>query len=86
MKPYALTISVVAIVMADDEQHARDVALSHVREIHHDAWGDQFKLSPATRIERHSDLERIGWDDQCLPYGGDGKTRLSEILKDASDD
>jgi len=86
MKPYAITISVVAVVMADDEQHARDVALSHVREIHHDAWGDQFKLSPASLIACEDDLKRVGWDAQCLPYGGDGETRLSEILQGSTDD
>jgi len=81
MKAYAVTISVVAVVMAGDEHDARDVALAHVRDIHHDAWGDQIKVSPAAEILSDADLLNIGWDGECLPYGGDGRTRLNTILK-----
>jgi hypothetical protein len=80
MKPYALTISLTAVVMADNEQHARVVAEHEKREIFGDALGDQIKYSAATAMTSEADLAKVGWDGQCLPYGGDGSTRLSHII------
>ena len=69
------------VVLADDEDHAKDVALYNHR--------DGFKDSDAVPIphvtgevtqERHL---REGWDGQCLPYGGDGNTRISTLLHNA---
>ncbi|WP_027798295.1 hypothetical protein [Paraburkholderia dilworthii] len=80
MKPYAITMSVTAVVMAENEQHARIVAERDKREIFGDVYGDQIKYSPATEMTCEADLEKVGWDDLCIPYGGDGNTRLSDIL------
>jgi hypothetical protein len=80
MKPYALTISITTIVMADNEQHARFVAEHEKGEIFGDAYGDQIKYSPATEMTCEADLSKVNWDGFCLPYGGDGNTRLNDIL------
>jgi hypothetical protein len=31
-------------------------------------------------MKTEADLKRYKWDGQCIPYGGDGNTRLSDIL------
>jgi hypothetical protein len=80
MKPYALTISLTTVVMADNEHHARLVAEHEKREIFGDAYGNQITYSPATQMTCETDLNKVGWDGLCLPYGGDGNTRLKDIL------
>lgn len=82
MKPYAITLSVVAVVMADDESHARQVADREKREILGDAYGKVLQFSNAVEIKSVADLAPIHWDGLCLPYGGDGNTRLSETLQE----
>jgi hypothetical protein len=80
MKPYAITISVVAVVLADDESHARVVAEKEKREIFSDAYGSVLQFSAATEMTSEEDLKRIDWDGQCFPYGGSRDKRLSEIM------
>jgi predicted oxidoreductase (fatty acid repression mutant protein) len=80
MKPYAITLSVVAVVMADDESHARQVAENERREIFGDAYGKVLQFSDATEVKTLAELTRVHYDGVCLPYGGDGETRLQDIL------
>lgn len=77
MKPYLIEITTHAVVMAEDEDHARSVADSYKRE----AFGDD----PNPRIEVECEVAKLqdlehGWDGECIPYGGDGNTRLAELL------
>jgi hypothetical protein len=78
MKPYAVDVSWVAVVMADDPENASDVARRNLSEI--TRW-DSPELSIGRPIKSIADLCAIGWDGQCLPYGGGGNTRLSEIIE-----
>lgn len=75
-KLYTVHVSFDYVVVAEDEKDAWSVAIAEGR----DAFSD---------ISIHDcDLDIVegvhasGWDDQCIPYGGDGNTRTSEYLKE----
>lgn len=76
MKPYVVEMTVRTVVMADDEHHAFSVARDEFRDIARDekpdVWVDE-------EVKTEADLPP-GWDIGCLPYGGDGKTRLADII------
>jgi hypothetical protein len=80
MKPYAVEVSFTMIVMAEDEDDAYAVAEEWADE----AWGDTSSGSKDFHVDglvrNDADLKRYKWDGQCLPYGGDGGIRLSDIL------
>lgn len=78
MKPYAVVVSFNMIVMAMDDADAYQRAQENAR----DAWGDTYdpKFEVCENMKTEADLKRYKWDGQCIPYGGDGETRLSDIL------
>lgn len=79
MKPYVVEFRVITVVMGEDESDAYSNALCDWREIAGDS-------EPEVDVEReiHSarDLPN-GWDLRCIPYGGDGNTRIERLLDDA---
>lgn len=77
MKPFFVTLEVVAVVMAEDETHAYEVAGQKKRDIFYDA--DYPDIMVGDEIATASDM-RDGWDLDCIPYGGDGNTRIGEYL------
>jgi hypothetical protein len=73
-----VTVRYTIVVSADNEDKAEDVAREN--------WGEGLKdadpwpeLDIRGEIKTESNL-RDGWDENCLPYGGDGKTRIGDIL------
>jgi len=76
MPIYAVEITALAIVVADNEFHALQVARSNSRAATTDTDPEIFVLQEITDL---LDLP-VGWDGQCLPYGGDGEKRLKELL------
>jgi hypothetical protein len=78
MKPYAVVVSFNMIVMAEDDADAYHCARENASE----AWGDTYdpKFEVCEDMKTEADLKRYKWDGQCIPYGGDGNTRLSDIL------
>lgn len=77
MKPYAVEVIWIAVVMAETPEDADEVARRNLSEI--TRW-DSPEYSAGRPIKSMQELCAIGWDGQCLPYGGDGETRLSDIL------
>lgn len=78
MKPFIVELTVRTVVVAEDEAHASCVARDEFRDIARDetpnAWvGEEV---------RSADDLPAGWDLECLPYGGDGRTRLADIIGD----
>ena len=69
------------VVVADDENHAFDVARSRARDAFSDAC-EPYQVCVIGEVKDVAQL-RDGWDGDCLPYGGDRKTRLSELLSDS---
>jgi hypothetical protein len=80
-KFYAVSLSTKAIVQVDDDADALDavkVALSEQRDICSDVMDMDVEVLGIVR--NVADLIEHGWDDMCLPYGGDGNTRLKDLL------
>jgi hypothetical protein len=78
MRPFAVEVSFTMIVMAEDEGDAYQCARENASE----AWGDTYdpQFDVCEQMKTEDDLKRHKWDGQCIPYGGDGNTRLSDIL------
>jgi hypothetical protein len=77
MKPFLVEITTIGIVMANDESHAYSVAENHKRDI----FGDD--PNPVISVDAEViELDKLphGWDGECIPYGGDGNTRLAELM------
>ncbi|MCY1540419.1 hypothetical protein D9M68_760580 [compost metagenome] len=65
-----------AVVQADSLEDAEAAARSVWREAAHDHTPDFKSIEPVQRLSELSG----GWDGKCLPYNGDGATRLEELL------
>lgn len=77
MKLFQVKISTIAIVAAKDADHAYEVA----EAFRHEAFSDD--ANP--RIEVDCEVKSVanlrhGWDGECIPYGGDGNTRIGALL------
>ncbi|SCU75565.1 hypothetical protein CNECB9_2370139 [Cupriavidus necator] len=78
MKLFTVEISVTAVVMAESEMEAYSVAISELSDIMRDSEPD---------IDVHGEIKALDrlpadWDPMCLPYGGDGETRLKDLLQE----
>ena len=76
MKLFTVEMSVMAVVMAKSEMEAFTIAHGHRRDIWDEGDPD---------IDVHGEIKGLdrlpeGWDPMCLPYGGDGETRLKDLL------
>lgn len=73
-----VTFETTMVVMADDDDDARSVARRDAFNALHDA--DEYPdvdVRGEVTSEKHL---RDGWDDDCVPYGGDRNKRLRELL------
>lgn len=75
-KFWNVELTYVAVVYAENEEIAWDVASSHARSIVSDSSGPIVDVRH--RIKEKKDF-RDGWDGQCIAYGGDENTRIAEI-------
>ncbi len=75
-KLWNVELTYVAVVLAEDEESAWDVAAANNRKI----VGDSSVpiIDVCHRIKEKKDF-RDGWDSMCIPYGGDGNSRICEI-------
>ena len=81
MTIYAVIVTkeTVAMVQAADAGEAKAIARRNVNEILRECPTDATVDSHGV-ISTQAELAPFGWDAQCLPYGGDGNTRLGAIL------
>lgn len=77
LKPYMVEITTYGVVMAEDEAHAREVAEIYKTEMVGDDWSPRIEVDGA--VVEVDDLAH-GWDGECIPYGGDGCTRLGKLI------
>ncbi len=80
MPLYNVTVKLetTIVVFADDEDHAYQVTREITREaIDNDRPDPDISVRGEVTSEKHL---RDGWDGDCLPYGGDGETRLRDLL------
>lgn len=79
LKPYFVELKITAVVMAESEIDALGVAKSEAREICRDG---ELTADDATEVKSLEQLTRLDheWDGMCVPYNGDGNTRLKDLL------
>ena len=77
-KLYRIELTTDIVVVADSDGDALVIATntSTQRDVVRDA-----ALEAGFPVEVSSPSELPdGWDDDCIPYGGDGNTRISELM------
>jgi hypothetical protein len=79
MKAFFVEMKITAVVMADSEQDAISVANRDAREICNDGEMSAEVVVALTHLNQLKDLDD-SWDGLCIPYGGDGNTRLKDLL------
>jgi hypothetical protein len=77
MKIFAVRISTVAIIVADTEEEAIDIAVEEETNIF-SAGGCEHEAPQI--VSSQAELAAHGWDGECIPYGGDGNTRLKSLF------
>jgi hypothetical protein len=77
MKLYTARITFDFVVVADDKIDAFDVALREMREAFSDLVRDDVEIDVTDGVHAYK------WDDDCIPYGGDGNTRTSAYKEQA---
>jgi hypothetical protein len=78
LKLFTAKITFDFVLVAEDKITAFEVALSEMREAFNDL--DRNDVD----IDIDPGAHAYKWDDDCLPYGGDGNTRTSaykEMMK-----
>jgi len=76
---YSVSITLTTLVQAESQEHAVKVAKEELQEIASDTLPRDVIVGVMAEITAVSGLP-MGWDGRCLPYGGDGETRLDKIL------
>jgi hypothetical protein len=76
MKIYEVEIRTIAIVVADNVADAHQVAFWERGSIIAEAVNVDIEVK---ELENLTEL-RKGWHGECIPYGGDGNTRLHDLL------
>lgn len=78
MKYYTVTAEIEYVIACEDDEEPQWVAEDEWRNV-------KYESDPAIwagrEITKLSQLPE-GWDGMCIPYGGDGNTRLQDVLKD----
>lgn len=76
MKLYTVTAEFEYVIVADDIADAYSVAEDYVRDALTDiSYSDiDYTIVPGAKAR--------GWDDMCIPYGGDGDKRTGEYKKE----
>lgn len=74
-----ITMTTHVVVIADDEEQARFVAKDNAKQAFSDDLDCPPEVSVFGEVTNVTQL-RDGWDGACVPYGGDGNTRIGELL------
>ncbi len=72
-------MKITSVVMAESVIDALGVAESKSSEIFSDG---ELTAQDATELNSLEQLKRLDheWDEMCIPYNGDGNTRLKDLL------
>lgn len=74
-KLYTVKVSFDFVVVADNTHDAYQVGLRFAKDALSDMPIDDVDMDIVPGDDAY------GWDDMCIPYGGDGNTRTSEYKK-----
>ena len=73
-----VTFETTMVVIAGDEDEACVIAVKNAkRAIDDDGTDPDADVLGEVVSKKHL---RDGWDENCVPYGGDGNTRLRDLL------
>lgn len=78
-KPYLIEYTLHAVVMADDTADAHRVAADKCRDVLYDTGSSDVETFVHGEVKQAADLAGA-WDLQCIPYNGDGNTRLEALI------
>lgn len=80
MKLYNVRVQIehIIVVCAKDKDDAIEVAIDHWESSLSDSSTEP-NIQVSGEIKTVIDL-KDDWDDECLPYGGDGNTRIRDLL------
>ena len=76
MPIFEFVVSQTILVDVSDEVYAENAARDAVTELDWQNYDVEY-IRPITSME---ELSGMDWDGNCIPYGGDGNTRLKDIL------
>lgn len=79
-KLYTARVTFDFVVVADDQLNAFDVALANMREAFSDL--DRYDVD----MDVSEGVHAYKWDNDCIPYGGDGNTRTESYLKEKANE
>lgn len=82
MALYSVVIDIPlrVVIEAEDDDHAWEIARDDINEILRcEDLRRLAQICVLKEVKSIKDLPPI-WDDRCIPYGGDGNTRIAEIL------
>ena len=77
-KLYTVRVEYDYVVLADNDLDAEAIGRGYAK----DALGDMSIFDVDLFVEEGVSAQ--GWDDDCIPYGGDGNTRTGEYLNGKS--
>ena len=75
MKLYTVSVGFEFVVVAEDGADAHRVARESIRDALGDVSSNDIDLFVT------SGVTASGWDDECVPYGGDGNTRTGDYKR-----
>ncbi len=75
MPIYEFTVKQTILVEAEDSRHAQYVAEDAIPELDWQNYHVEFEQEVYTQGDIGCD-----WDIECIPYGGDGNTKLKDLL------
>jgi hypothetical protein len=75
-KLYTVRVSYDYVVLADSVNDAYAVGQSYIKEALSDMPIHDVDVDIIEGVSAY------GWDNECIPYGGDGNTRTGEYLKE----
>lgn len=76
MPIFQVEVRTTLVVEAHDEDNAIIVTREHIRDAVRDY---DARIESVDEVTQTSQL-RDSWDGMCFPYGGDGNTRLKDML------
>lgn len=79
MRPYLVRIGCTAVVMANDEKHAVDVAMIYRQDIMQQTRDRYMHTAVLAQVQSPLDLS-YGWTPESIPFGGDNATTIAGII------
>lgn len=74
MKLKTVTLEFEFVIAVEDDDKAEETARDHILDAVRDMSTFDFDLI----IRDYKKGGAQGWDDDCIPYGGDGNTRTGD--------